>query len=511
MVSDFLRERAASDRFAAAVLAVALLLVVATASGVGAQTPSARTSAPAATQPSAPAPEWTFAIRDTFRLETWRFFDPNPGGGDPDYGFAFNRLLLQAQMTSPRFDLTFAAQHVGLINLPDDAVGPGALGTGPIYYGQGGRRENPQKLYLRYANVRFKAPSFTVQAGRMAYHTGAEAPTGVGKIEAVKRTRLNARLVGEFEWSAYQRGFDGVRADLIQSAWRVTGFAFMPTQGGFAREAGTTMTDVLVAGATVSSVPTSALPGTQLQGFLVYYDDTRAVTGRPDNSGLQAPRADVSVTAFGGNLIGAYPVGEAQADVLLWAAGQTGNWYGDDHSAVSLALETGFQWTSAPWAPWLRGGLSYASGDDNASDAKHGTFFPMLPTMRRFSATTAYSTMNLRDLFVQAILRPSPDLGLRVDLHGLALASSADRWYAGSGATLERGGNFGYVSRPSHGETGLGTSVEFSATYTIDPRWSVNGFLGRINGGDVVTGSFQGDGLWFFYVESGVRLDWPWQ
>ena len=462
------------------------------------------------TRQASSAPEWTFAVRDTFRVENWSFFEPNPGGGDPDYSFAFNRLLVQAQMTSPRFDITLASQHVGLINLPTNAAGPGALGTGPIYFGQGGRSENPQQLYLRYANVKFKAPNFTVQAGRMAYHTGAEAPTSVGKIEAVKRMRVNARLVGEFEWSAYQRGFDGVRADVIQPAWRLTGFALMPTQGGFAKNAGTTMTDVVVAGATVSSMPSETMPGTQLQGFVIHYDDTRAVTGRPDNSGLLAPRADVSVTAFGGNLIGAYPVGEAQADVLLWVAGQGGNWYGQDHSAVSLALETGFQWSSAPWAPWLRGGLSYASGDDDASDAKHGTFFPMLPTMRRFSATTAYSTMNLRDLFVQAILRPSPDLGLRIDLHSLGIASSADRWYAGSGATLESGG-FGYVSRPSHGQTGLGTSFEFSANYTIDPRWTVNGFVGHINGGDVVTGSFEGNSLWFWYVETGVRLDWPWQ
>ena len=130
----------------------------------------------------------------------------------------------------------------------------------------------------------------------------------------------------------------------------------------------------------------------------------------------------------------------------------------------------------------------------------------MLPTVRRFSMTTAYSTMNLDDLFVQAILAPRSDLSLRVDLHRLWLASSSDRWYAGSGATLTEGGGFGYAGRPSNGERGLGTSIETSANYTVNNRWSVNGFVGYLRGGPVVTGTFAGDGMWFSYFENVLRL-----
>jgi hypothetical protein len=35
--------------------------------------------------------------------------------------------------------------------------------------------------------------------------------------------------------------------------------------------------------------------------------------------------------------------------------------------------------------------------------------------------------------------------------------------------------------------------------------WSVNGFVGHIAGGRVVTGSFAGDRLWFVYVENSLR------
>ncbi len=455
-------------------------------------------------------PTWSFTARHTLRIETWQFFEPRPGGGDPDYAFLGNRILVQARRTAPRLDITLAAQHVGLLGLPDRASGPGALGTGALYYAQGGQHTTVGRLYPRYAHIRLKglAPGLDVQVGRQAYTSGAEASSGVPKIEAVKRQRVDARLVGEFEWSLYQRGFDGVRIEWSRPEMHLTAGAFMPTQGGFARESETTMTDLVVAGVTLDVAPSRARPNTALQAFVWRYGDARRVTGRPDNTGRVAGRADVSVTTVGGSLIGAYPVAGGQLDVLGWIAAQTGGWYDHDHGAVSVAAEAGYQWTAKPWAPWLRAGFNHASGDDDPADGNHGTFFPMLPTMRRFSQTTVNSTMNLDDLFVTAILRPRPALNLRVDWQRLWLASAADRWYAGSGATLATGGNFGYVSRPSNGSTDFGSSLEMSAAYTINKYWSVNGFAGRMWGGPVVTGTFAGSSLWFVYIESGLRVDW---
>jgi hypothetical protein len=120
----------------------------------------------------------------------------------------------------------------------------------------------------------------------------------VPNIEVLKRQRLDARLVGEFGWSIYQRVFDGVRVDLTRPGWRTTAVAFAPTQGGFARAANATMLDVFVAGATISSrPPTGAGRRTQVQGFGWQYRDRRDVTQRPDNSGLpSAAGVDIDVT-----------------------------------------------------------------------------------------------------------------------------------------------------------------------------------------------------------------------
>lgn len=460
--------------------------------------------------PPAPTPTWRLSATNTARLESWRYFEPRPGGGDPDYTFLGDRLRVDVRGHWARVDLTLAGQVVGMAGLPEEAIGPGALGLGALYYDQGGRRSTSGQMYLRAANLRFPSvvSGVDVTVGRMGYTSGAEAPSGVAKIETVKRQRLDARLVGEFEWSIYQRAFDGVRVDVSRPRWRATGVAFMPTQGGFARQANTTIRDVVVGGATVSSRPAAgAGPRTQVQGFGWQYHDRRRVTQRPDNTGRIAPAGvEVDVTTLGGVALGAYPAGRGEVDVFAWSAWQTGDWYGDDHGAYAAALEGGYQWTRAPWRPWLRAGVFHASGDDDASDREHGTFFPILPTVRRFSQTTMYSTMNLRDVFVQAQARPRPAFGLRLDLRRLDLASASDLWYAGSGATLTRGSVFGYVGRRSNGGTRLGTAVEASADYAFTPRVSVNAFVGHVRGGPVVTGTFARRSLWFTYVESVVAL-----
>ena len=372
----------------------------------------------------------------------WSFFTPAPGGADPDYAHVGNRLFFGVEGRRPRVDFTVGLQYVQFGGLPTNAIGPGPLGAGGAYFQHAGRSDSRQ-LYVRAINATFKQvlPGLNVQVGRMGYTSGAEAVSGVPKIEAVKRQRLDSRLVGEFEWSLYQRAFDGVRLDWRRAPTRLTVSAFHPTQGGFEDAAGVSIDDLAIVNGVATFEPGHPFRGAEWQVFSHYYADTRAVTARPDNTGRAAARADVHVTTIGTSLVGAYATRVGQVDALGWFAGQGGSWYEQAHRAWSLGLEGGHQWTRAPWQPWLRAGLLYASGDDDASDARHGTFFQMLPTVRRYSMTTAYSQMNLNDRFVQALLKPHPRLAIRADVHWLSLAQAADGWYYGSGATQEEGQN----------------------------------------------------------------------
>jgi hypothetical protein len=457
-----------------------------------------------------PPPKYTFApfVRNWTRVETWSFFEPRPGGGDPDYTTFANRLLAGIRHTGPRYEAIAALQYVQFAGLPDDAIGPGPLGTGATYFDHN-RRSDSRGVYLRLLNVQVKRilPGLDVRGGRMAYASGAEIASGDPGIEAVKRMRLDSRLVGEFEWSMYQRTFDGARIDWSNGrALQATAVALWPTQGGFEEGAGRTMTAVRVVGGTFGARPSKQSKRPELQAFAYNYRDTRDVAARPDNSGKGAAAVHVDITTFGASLVGAYAISTGRVDVLVWAAGQRGDWYGDDHGAAAFAVEGGYQWLAVPGSPWVRAGWNRASGDENGADGDHGTFFPMLPTGRKYSLSATYATMNLDDRFVQIVARPHQRVSVRGDVRWLRLAEPADLWYVGSGATQRRGTIFGYAGRRSGGATSLGTALEASADWTITPRWSINGYVGWIRGGDVVRASFAEDRLTFAYFEQVLQF-----
>jgi len=468
----------------------------------------AAVNAAAQNAPATPPASTVWTLRDWTRIEAWRFFEPPPGGGNNDYAFGANRLFGGVQRTARTYDFTAALQYVQFGDLPRRAVGPGPLGTGAVYYAHAGR-SNSHQVYLRYANVRLKRllPRTTIQIGRMPYSSGGETASGNPKIEAVKLQRVAARLIGEFEWSIYQRAYDGLRLDTTHRIWSGTAFAFHPTQGGFEDAAGLMMPGVTVLGAaaTLRSAPSS--PSAQYQVFSYRYRDTRSVTQRPDNSGRVAPAIDVGINTFGATaIIAPAPRSGRQWDGLLWFAVQSGSWYDQRHRAASLAVEGGHHWTNARWQPWLRGGYLFASGDGDPSDDRHGTFFEMLPTVRRYAQSALYSQMNNTDLFAQLLARPRPAINVRLDWHRVGLASSRDGWYFGSGATQQHGTIFGFATRPSFGASHLATIAEGSVDYAVAPHWSVNGYLAAGRGGGVVTGAFAGRSMVFGYMENVIQF-----
>jgi hypothetical protein len=455
--------------------------------------------------PTAPAPAVRWQISDTTRVEHWRFFEPRPGGGDPDYTFVANRLFAGLDYRGRRLDVAAGVQYVQFGGLPTRASGPGALGTGPQYFDQAGRTDSRQ-VYLRTLHMRLR-PSRSgviIQAGRFGYASGAESTSGNVQIEATKRLRLDSRLIGEFEWSIYQRSFDGLRVDVDRRRWHGTAAWFRPTQGGFEEQAGRPLRHVGLSAVTFSLRPGPSLRRTDVQAFLYRYTDTRAVHARPDNTAVSASSVDIDITSLGTSLVGAYPVARGDIDILGWAVWQRGDWYGQRHAASALATEIGYRPGGAGIRPWLRGGWFRSSGDTSSTDDRHGTFFQMMPTARRYALSTAYNLMNLSDIFGQVIVRPWSRLNVRLDVHRLRLTSAADLWYAGSGATASTGSAFGYAGRRSNGSRVLGTMVEGAADWTVATHLSVNGYVGRLSGGEIVSGTFAGTTLLFAYLEAVV-------
>lgn len=448
------------------------------------------------------APQVTGSLSNTTRVEGWSYFQPNiDPRGVPDYTFFGDRAELGVRVEGARFDLSGAFNYVRLENLPSRAIGPGGLGTGAFYFAATGVRYSYQ-LYLGELTLKKKfasGASFTV--GRMPFSSGGEAVSGSFSMQRIKAERLHSRLIGNFEWSYYQRRFDGARVDVSRPHWHFNLSAFVPTQGGFEESTNLSMPKVQVA-ATSFTLKSSNV---DWQGFGYWYRDRRGDAAVVDNTFSLDRPVDVTVATMGGSYVRVWPRQSGEFEVVGWAAVQTGDWYGQPHRAASVALEGGHRWRHSRAQPWLRAGYLWASGDRDQDDGRHGTFFQMLPSSRKYALSSVYAQMNLSDAFAQLIVEPR-GLEARIEVHALHLASGRDLWYQGSGATARSSRFTGFSGRYGGGRRSLGTVIEGAVDVPLRKYWSINAYAGMMSGGDAVTQMFTNKRLTFWSVENVIRF-----
>ena len=447
-------------------------------------------------------PKVTGTISNVTRVESWSFFEPRidilalsgDPVGHPDYTFVGDRAELGVRVEGDRFDLSGAFNYVRIENLPTNAIGPGGLGTGAFYFAAAGVRYSYQ-LYLGELSVRLKSRdrSRSLAFGRLILPESNNA---------LARERLDGRLLGNFEWSLYQRRFDGARVDVDRGPWHLAAGAFMPTQGGYEESTNLTMTRIQVG----TAAATHSTPAAESQVFAYAYRDRRkGLKAVVDNRlGPDAP-ANVTIATVGGSHARTIALPSGQADVVAWGAAQLGDWYGLPHRAGTAVVEAGHRWPRLAGRPWVRGGYAWASGDGEWNDGRHATFFQMLPSSRRYALSSAYAHMNLRDLYAQLLVEPRR-FRARLEVHKVALASGEDLWYHGSGATSSSDRFFGFSGRFANGQTSLGTVLEGTLDVPIRKYWSVNVYAGTIQGGGVVREMFTRKRFTMWSVENVLRF-----
>ncbi|MDP2053485.1 MAG: alginate export family protein [Acidobacteriota bacterium] len=452
-------------------------------------------------------PVVTASVSNLTRAESWSFFDPYPAAatdqlvGNPDYTFIGDRAELGVRVDGRRFDLGGAFNYVRLENVPTGAIGPGGLGVGAFYFAATGLSYSYQ-LYLSELFLRVSGGDdrSSVTLGRMSFASGAEFAADSPSLDQLKRERLHSRLLGNFEWSYYQRRFDGARLDIARPEWHVTAAALVPTQGGFEESTNLSMPNVQVATASYTRKGAG-----EWQVFGTLYRDRRDMAAVVDNTLSPDRPVDVTIAALGGSRVRVTPTRRGELDTVFWGAVETGDWYGQSHRAASVAAEVGHRWSNAAGRPWLRAGYLWSSGDGDPADDRHGTFFQMLPSSRKYSLSATYAQMNLTDAFVQAAFEPR-GVKTRIEVHAVGLASGQDLWYQGSGATASTGRYFGFSGRAAGGQSRLGTVLEGAVDVPLKRYWSVNGYVGTMSGGGVVKHSFSGTRLTFWYLENVIRF-----
>jgi len=233
-----------------------------------------------------------------------------------------------------------------------------------------------------------------------------------------------------------------------------------------------------------------------------YYQDTRPLT-KADNSGGLSGAGDINIYTFGADWTQVWKQPAAKTDLLIRADAQTGDWGQQNHTGYSYGIEGGYQIIRG-WKPWLRLGYAVGSGDGNAGDNKHETWFPGLPGGRIHAGTPFYNTMNIENAFAVLMLTPSNELSVRVEYHNLRLNRTQDRWYSGSGAY--NNSNFGVSGRPSNGNRNLAGVFDINVTFKASKQFQINVYKSWVKGGNVVRSIYPDDSMSLFLVEATWQL-----
>jgi hypothetical protein len=155
--------------------------------------------------------------------------------------------------------------------------------------------------------------------------------------------------------------------------------------------------------------------------------------------------------------------------------------------------------------PWIRGGYLRSTGDHNAADRTHNTFFQILPTPRIYARFPYFNMMNSTDSFVQLIDKPGKRVDLRSDLHFLKLTSSDDLWYQGGGAFDNK--VFGYVGRPSNGNNSFSTLYDISADIEVTKSLTLSAYYSHAFGSSTVRAIYPSTtGANYGYLELDYKL-----
>jgi len=427
------------------------------------------------------------------RYAFWDWFGTNKGTNtNNDYTFGFQRTRLNLKYTLENMEIFLQPQYVHMFNLPDDAVSDktGPFGMGGLYYLHN-PEENPYDFGVHQAYICFRDIFDTkmfFKGGRFEYSDGLEVQDKKDgkKFNILKNMRLADRMISPFGWSAFGRSFDGALAGWDDDRFNLTTSFFYPTQGGWEKDIDETIDDIRITTTTLTAKKGSLAPDTEFAAFFYNYDDKRDCTQRPDNVCPSCSHADIDIQMYGGHALGIYDLGPGQLDTLLWGGGQFGDWYELDHEAYGVAGEIGYQFTKIAWKPWFRTGYFIGSGDDNANDGDHQTFYQMAPGTRKYQLYPYYDLENNRDFFLQLITKPSKKLTTRMDYHIVKLDESADRWYMGTGPTQKRGKISGYIPRPSGESDALSQEASVMLTYALNPHCSLVAFYCHVWGEGVV-------------------------
>ncbi len=430
----------------------------------------------------------TFSGSVRERYEAWDWFEG--ASGENLYGYSGTVIRFGFSQVRPGYDWNIEFEAPVLLGIPNHAVNPaplGQYGLGGSYYAANHNDQNAAFIFPKQVFLRIKGEHSSLRMGRFEFTDGSEVTPKDRTLAQLKADRIGQRLIGNFGFSDVMRSLDGLQFAYANGPWTFTTVSAIPTRGVFQVDGwGWVKTPVTYVALTRQAE--FGKSHAEWRVFGIYYDDDRGVE-KTDNRPAAVRTTDlkaINIGTYGGHFILAAPTNSAgEFDLLGWGALQNGSWGKLTQRSGAGAIEGGWQPAFAGVVrPWIRGGYYYSSGDGNAADGTHGTFFAILPTPRIYARFPFFNSMNNTDLFAELMLRPTKNLAIRSDVHGLRLSNKNDLWYTGGGAFQPW--TFGFNGRPSNGATSLATLYDISGDYKWKHGVSFGLYFGYAIGGEVI-------------------------
>jgi len=307
------------------------------------------------------------------------------------------------------------------------------------------------------------------------------------------------RLVGAFDWNNIGRVFDAAKLRFENDTFWVDAFA----------------------GRVVLANDGEFNVANDYDWFSGVYASTRTLIPKQEtqiyflarNTGPQSPTATTGIPQAGGPgardiytpglRFKSLPDQFAGWDYDAELAGQFGRFVATgkslDHGAFAAHVAGGYSWKDAWGKPRLGLEYNFASGDNNPTDGKHGTFENLFPTNHKFYGFMDFvSWQNIHNARLTASAKPAKGLTLTADYHLFWLADTADSFYGAAGAPRNTGG---YGLKPAN-DSFVGSELDLIATYAIKTYATAQIGYGHFFVGDYVqqslasTGSKDAD--WFY-------------
>ncbi len=431
--------------------------------------------------------------------ESWNYFRPESTVNN-SYDLWVVRSRLGVMLSSAYVDGFAQAQYSGLYGLPDDAVSltNGPLGLGAAYF-LANQSANPSNVFLKQSYVNFKLgelglPGASVKTGRFELIEGMEYSSGVEKFDALKRRRLAERFVGGFNAIYVGRSFDGFSVVYDRPAFNMSVSGVRPTQGNLTVQGQKEISDINILYAALTSKKDSLVPGTEGRLFYLHYDDqrdARVIDNRPLSARPLLIDEKLSIHTIGAHVMSLQQFESGSLDALCFGSYQFGNWTNQSHQAWAIGAEAGYQWHKLPLRPWLRAVYYRSSGDDDARDGKHQTFFSAVPSGRLYAKFPFFNQMNIQDIFLEVIVSPAAKAQININLHQLSLANANDLLYGGLGAALKSGA-FGYSGNSAHGHGDIGQLIDIAFTHNYSKHLTWRLYYGHAFGGNAMKSIFPG-------------------